>query len=231
MFLPRLILSLLPLAACITADPATSSNTKTCKDGPVTLRSRQCSRTCGYEYTGGSYKNEYKSCYSECADACAADSRCINAKWNYFSKQCYYSDRSSYWQKTGRGDGVKCQKPTMKTTCTTTMTTTSSSTTTTSSTTTSAAPAGPTCSIKPGDPCQGFSCVRIITLTARRQLPFAMFTDRPKQPGCDDLTCSINGSGSLESGFSCKTCLHTGQACPNPLDTCVSCFDFSRSVV
>lgn len=128
MRLSSILLGLLP-AVGVLADPFAAANHKTCKNGPVSLYGRQCQRYCGYEFTSGSYKNDYQSCFNDCAAACAKDQQCNSAKWSTSSKKCYYNkNKSPYWQKTGRGHAVKCDKKPKPKTTTTKRTTTISTT-------------------------------------------------------------------------------------------------------
>ena len=137
MFLNRVLLALLPIAGSLAEPIASNNKQQSCRNGAITVYGRQCTRHCGYEFTSGSYKNDYRSCFDDCVTACAKDSKCKSAKWSKSSKKCYYNTNSSpYWQKTGRGDGVKCaEKPKPKTTtkCTTTTRPTTTRSTTTKS--------------------------------------------------------------------------------------------------
>ncbi|CAK1353993.1 unnamed protein product [Cercospora beticola] len=143
MIFNRFLLAVMPVTGALADLRALGTTSSSCKNGAITLRGRYCTRHCGYEFTSGSYKNDWRSCFDDCAKACAADSCCLDAKWSRTSKKCYYrSDSASYLQKTGRGDTVRCKKP--KPVTTTKCTTTTSTTRTTTTTTTSAA-SGPTC--------------------------------------------------------------------------------------
>ncbi|CAK1364576.1 hypothetical protein CB0940_08245 [Cercospora beticola] len=112
MLFSTVLVALLPIVGVL-ANPASKSDS--CQSGPISINGRQCVRSCNYEFTSGSYKNNYQSCYDDCVKACAKDSKCLSAKWSKKTHKCYYNaNPSPYFEKTSKGHGVKCAKPAPK---------------------------------------------------------------------------------------------------------------------